>query len=114
MNLQKYLDLEALTKLRRDLHQHPELGFEEIRTSRIVADYLLELGLEVEEGIAETGVVATLRGEGRSVGLRDRPGPVEHSSTKNLTKPFCFTAFQRFPSKQLQSDELQIRKHRKI
>ncbi len=70
MNLQKYLDLEALTKLRRDLHQHPELGFEEIRTSRIVADYLLELGLEVEEGIAETGVVATLRGEGRSVGLR--------------------------------------------
>ena len=55
MNLQKYLDLEALTKLRRDLHQHPELGFEEIRTSRIVADYLLELGLEVEEGIAETG-----------------------------------------------------------
>ena len=70
MYLQKYLDLEALTKLRRDLHQHPELGFEEIRTSRIVADYLLELGLEVEEGIAETGVVATLRGEGRSVGLR--------------------------------------------
>ena len=70
MKLQKYLDLEALTKLRRDLHQHPELGFEEIRTSRIVADYLLELGLEVEEGIAETGVVATLRGEGRSVGLR--------------------------------------------
>ena len=69
MYLQKYLDLEALTKLRRDLHQHPELGFEEIRTSRIVADYLLELGLEVEEGIAETGVVATLRGEG-SVGLR--------------------------------------------
>ena len=49
MNLQKYLDLVALTKLRRDLHQHPELGFEEIRTSRIVADYLLELGLEVEE-----------------------------------------------------------------
>ena len=31
MKLQKYLDLEALTKLRRDLHQHPELGFEEIR-----------------------------------------------------------------------------------
>ena len=51
MKLQKYLDLEALTKLRRDLHQHPELGFEEIRTSRIVADCLLELGLEVEEGI---------------------------------------------------------------
>ena len=45
MKFQKYLDFEALTKLRRDLHQHPELGFEEIRTSRIVADYLLELGL---------------------------------------------------------------------
>ena len=72
MNLQKYLDLEALTQLRRDLHQHPELGFEEIRTSRIVADYLLELGLEVEERIAETGVEATLRGEGRSCRAQGR------------------------------------------
>jgi amidohydrolase len=53
--------------LRRDFHQHPELGFQEIRTAGIVARELRELGLEVSTGIAETGVVAMLEGE--------RPGP---------------------------------------
>jgi len=70
MKIEKYTNLDALTRLRRDLHQNPELGFEEIRTSRVVADHLVGLGLEVTEGIAETGVVATLKGKGRSVGLR--------------------------------------------
>ncbi|WP_226780622.1 M20 aminoacylase family protein [Oceaniglobus trochenteri] len=63
-------DIAALTALRRDLHRHPELGFEEHRTAGIVAERLRALGLEVETGIAGTGVVATLRGNGRSVGLR--------------------------------------------
>ena len=70
MKIEKYTNLDALTRLRRDLHQNPELGFEEIRTSRVVADHLVGLGLKVTEGIAETGVVATLKGKGRSVGLR--------------------------------------------
>ena len=64
------IDLTALTTLRRDLHAHPELGFEEQRTAGLVATRLRVLGLEVTEGIAETGVVGTLRGAGASVGLR--------------------------------------------
>ena len=47
---------------RRHLHAHPELGFQECETSKFVADRLRGLGLEVRTGIAETGVVGTLRG----------------------------------------------------
>lgn len=48
--------------LRRDIHTHPELGFQEVRTASIVARELTELGLEVTTGVAETGVVALLEG----------------------------------------------------
>lgn len=63
---------EALIALRHDLHAHPELGFEEERTSKIVADSLEEAGITVHQGLGKTGVVGTLRiGNGvRSVGLR--------------------------------------------
>lgn len=55
---------------RRDIHMHPELGFEETRTSRLVADALREMGIEIEVGIAETGIVARI-GEGSpKVGIR--------------------------------------------
>lgn len=55
--------------LRRDFHQHPELAFEELRTSGIVADYLRALGLSVRTGLGRTGVVAVLEGAkpGRTV-----------------------------------------------
>ena len=53
---------------RRDFHQHPELGNREFRTSKIVAEHLKRLGLEVRTGVAHTGVVGILRG--------GRPGPV--------------------------------------
>jgi amidohydrolase len=53
---------------RRDIHQNPELGNREFRTSKLVADHLRSLGLEVRTGIAHTGVLAVLKG-----GL---PGPV--------------------------------------
>jgi amidohydrolase len=57
---------------RRDFHQHPELSNREVRTSKIVADYLRSLGLEVQEGVAKTGVVALLKGAkpGPCIGLR--------------------------------------------
>jgi len=48
--------------LRRDFHSHPELGFEENRTSKIVADTLASLGLTVTKGVAKTGVVGILEG----------------------------------------------------
>ncbi|MBF9265392.1 amidohydrolase, partial [Paracidovorax cattleyae] len=64
--------LPDLVALRRDLHAHPELAYQERRTAGIVAQSLRLLGLEVHEGIGGTGVVGTLRmGTGpRSVGLR--------------------------------------------
>ena len=61
-----------MTEWRRDLHAHPELGFEESRTAGIVADKLESFGLEVHRGVGKTGVVGVLRaGSGkRTLGLR--------------------------------------------
>ena len=61
-----------LTRWRRDIHAHPEIAFEEHRTAKIVAEKLEEFGLEVETGIAGTGVVGRLtKGRGnRAIGLR--------------------------------------------
>ena len=53
---------------RRDIHQHPELGYQEVRTSGLVAYHLKRLGYEVRTGVATTGVVAVLKG--------GKPGPV--------------------------------------
>ncbi len=67
----KFLD-EALKmkdetiSFRRDFHRHPELGLLENRTAGIVADHLRNLGMDVSTGIAETGVVAILRGQSES------------------------------------------------
>jgi amidohydrolase len=65
-------DVDELVAVRRDLHQHPELGFEEVRTSGIVAARLRALGLEPRTGVGKTGVTATIRGgrPGKTVLLR--------------------------------------------
>jgi amidohydrolase len=57
---------------RRDIHEHPELGNRETRTSKIIADRLRELGIEVKTPVAHTGVIGILRGgkPGRVVALR--------------------------------------------
>ncbi len=52
---------DELIQLRRDFHRHPELGFQEHRTSKIVTDYLGDLGMDVK-AMAQTGVVGLLRG----------------------------------------------------
>jgi len=63
-----------LTAIRRDLHAHPELGFEEHRTAEIVSRELDRLGIEHHDRVGKTGVVGVIRGErqesGRAVGLR--------------------------------------------
>lgn len=65
---------DELTEIRRDFHQHPEIGFEEVRTSGIVAGLLRKWGVdEVHTGLGKTGVVGVIKGrkEGsRTVGLR--------------------------------------------
>jgi len=52
---------------RRDIHEHPELGNNEHRTAKLIADHLRSLGIEVKEGVGKTGVVGILKGA--------RPGP---------------------------------------
>ncbi|MGI9175891.1 MAG: amidohydrolase, partial [Rhodothermales bacterium] len=54
-------------RLRRTIHQNPELAFEEVETARLVTETLTPLGLDVQTGVAKTGVMATLHGE--------QPGP---------------------------------------
>jgi amidohydrolase len=53
---------DEIVSIRRDLHMHPELGFQEVRTARIVAEKLGELGYEVATGVGKTGVVGILQG----------------------------------------------------
>jgi hippurate hydrolase len=63
---------DEMSAWRRDLHAHPELGFEERRTADIVAGLLARFGCEVQRGIGKTGVVGTLRAgaSARALGLR--------------------------------------------
>jgi hippurate hydrolase len=62
-----------LTAIRRDIHAHPELSFQESRTSNVVSEYLKKLGIETHTGLAKTGVVGVIHGKkknGKAVALR--------------------------------------------
>lgn len=63
---------EDLREIRHQIHENPELGLQEFKTSALVAEKLRQWGYEVEQGLATTGVVATLKvGDGeKSIGLR--------------------------------------------
>lgn len=62
---------DEIVRLRRDIHRHPELGFQEFRTARLVVDTLTEIGVEVEEGVGRTGVVGRIgSGKGPTIGIR--------------------------------------------
>ncbi len=65
---------ENLARIRRDIHAHPELAFQETRTSEVVAQQLTKWGIEVHRNVGKTGVVGVLRGKkgpgGRSIALR--------------------------------------------
>lgn len=64
---------DDLTALRREFHQHPEIGFKEVRTSARIADMLEGLGISVTRHIGKTGLVGVLQGKGgagKTIGLR--------------------------------------------
>ena len=64
---------QAITEIRRNIHAHPELRFEEQRTSELVAEALSSWGISVYKGMAKTGVVGRLDGDlgpGKMIGLR--------------------------------------------
>src|SRR5437879_13634541 len=83
---------EELTAIRRDLHAHPEIGFEEVRTSGIVADKLKSWGIEVHRGLGGTGVIGVIKGKGSSgkrIGLRagmDALPLEEHTNPNSSTR----------------------------
>ncbi len=78
MELQQRIKTEVdrifprLVEIRRDIHAHPELGYQEVRTSELVASELQKIGFEVRTGIAKTGVVGLFQGsaKGRTVAIR--------------------------------------------
>ena len=78
--------LDELTAIRRDLHMHPEMLFQEVRTAAVVAAELARLGFKVTTGIAKTGVVGTLtNGSGsRSIGIRADMDALPILETTNL------------------------------
>jgi len=62
---------EQMTEWRQDIHAHPEIAFQENRTSDLVAEQLQSFGIEVNRGLAITGVVGVLKnGDGPTIGLR--------------------------------------------
>ncbi|WP_074406067.1 M20 metallopeptidase family protein [Aquimarina megaterium] len=85
---------DNLVKIRRDLHMNPEISKQEKRTSKIVAEYLKGLGLEVKINIGGNGVVGILKGgkKGRKIAWRadmdaiktDEPDPVTFIKSKNV------------------------------
>ena len=79
---------DELTAIRHDLHENPEIGFEEKRTSGIVAEKLKSWGIEVHTGIGKTGVIGILHGKGgngRAVGLRADMDALPMDEETNLT-----------------------------
>lgn len=78
---------DELVGIRHDLHQHPELGFQETRTSGVIARQLEAWGIEVHRGIGGTGVVAVLPGNGepgRRIGLRAEMDALPMEEATNL------------------------------
>ncbi|SDL07342.1 hippurate hydrolase [Modicisalibacter muralis] len=94
-------ELDKLVRFRRDVHQSPELGFEEHETSRKVREYLDSLGVEYVSGLGKTGIVAKIVGTGAqsdaSVGLRadmdalplEEKSGVEYASTNSGCMHAC-------------------------
>jgi len=77
---------------RRDIHEHPELGNQEFRTAKLIAEHLKNLGIEVKEGVAKTGVVGILRG--------GKPGPCIALRADMDALPIVETANVPFASKE--------------
>ena len=89
-------DLDHLIAIRHDLHTHPEIGLEEVRTSAIVARELESLGYKVHRGLAKTGIVGTLKvGAGTKTwaGRLKSPSSGKAGSTKACVAAMpCFSS----------------------
>lgn len=90
---------DKLVEIRRDFHQNPEIAGDESRTSKIIAEYLINLGLEVKTGIAGNGVIGILKGKkgGKTIAWRadmdalphDFPDEVSYKSKNKRIQHGC-------------------------
>ncbi|MFD0796890.1 M20 family metallopeptidase [Maribacter chungangensis] len=82
---------DSLVEIRRDLHEHPELAGNEKRTSKVIANYLSNLGLEVKTGIAGNGVIGILKGSklGKAIGWRADMDAIKSDYTDDV--PYAST-----------------------
>lgn len=87
---------DELAVIRRDIHAHPEIGFEETRTAALVAEKLTSWGIEVHEGIGKTGLVGVIHGKGpgATIGLRADMDALPMEETTDL--PYRSTRTGRF------------------
>ena len=78
---------KEIVSIRRDIHKHPELGFEVHRTAKLVSKHLKGLGFEVSDGIGKTGVVGNLIGDndGPTIGLRADMDALPIQETSDLS-----------------------------
>ena len=92
---------DEFTAIRRDLHAHPELGFEEHRTARVVQEQLAALGIEHHTGIGKTGIVAVIPGDAARAGASSACAPTwtrcrcrrkTSSRTSRATRAACTAA----------------------
>ena len=76
-----------IIKIRRDIHKHPELSFQEVRTAKLVSDSLKKFGLEVDENIGKTGVVGILKGArpGKTIAFRADMDALPIQETSDLS-----------------------------
>ena len=76
-----------IIKIRRDIHKHPELSFQEFRQRKLVSDSLKKFGLEVDENIGKTGVVGILKGArpGKTIAFRADMDALPIQETSDLS-----------------------------
>jgi len=75
---------EDLIKMRRHLHQHPELSFQEKKTGKYIATQLKKMGIKHQHGCAENGVVAIIKGQ------KNNKNQTDFSTRRRTTSRRCF------------------------
>ena len=85
--------IDNIISIRRDLHKNPGLSFQEHYAHDVVHDHLTELGIEIKDGIAETGIIGLIRGNSaeKTVGLRADMDALPIKEETNLEYSSCVT-----------------------
>ena len=91
MKINQEFLIGEVTRIRRELHMYPEMGFSEYRTSKFIQEYMDNLGMEVISGIAGTGVVGIIRGNPGKYSVAVRADMDCLEVTEKTDVPYCST-----------------------